>query len=225
MRKRKLDIFLWIASAFMLVSALMFMPSFASILMLVFAFVAAPIAPIQRFLSSKGLTEKMRAVLLVVLFVVSAFLAPTGNGAEMEDTALSTSEEQVEIEEKTTEEIQSSSSPEVKEAEEVQPSVSLIVPEKSPEQSPEISQIPSPDTQTQTAEITITPEAIPSPEPSEENVEETPSYQYVGSTESDKYHLPSCGAVDSILPENEIWFESVEDAQAQGYYPCGRCLG
>ena len=46
---------------------------------------------------------------------------------------------------------------------------------------------------------------------------------YVGSVDSDKYHNPGCRFAKEILPENEIWFDSAEDAQNSGYSPCGGC--
>ena len=46
---------------------------------------------------------------------------------------------------------------------------------------------------------------------------------YVGSLESDKYHNPGCRFAENILPENEIWFDTEEEAQAAGYEPCGVC--
>lgn len=47
---------------------------------------------------------------------------------------------------------------------------------------------------------------------------------YVGSIESDKYHLPSCRWAQNISPENEIWFDSISEAQDAGYSPCGTCM-
>lgn len=46
---------------------------------------------------------------------------------------------------------------------------------------------------------------------------------YVGSLDSDKYHNPGCRFAENILPENEIWFDTEEEAQAAGYEPCGVC--
>lgn len=46
---------------------------------------------------------------------------------------------------------------------------------------------------------------------------------YVGSIESDKYHNPGCRFAEAISPENEIWFDTAQEAQAQGYSPCGVC--
>jgi endonuclease YncB( thermonuclease family) len=47
--------------------------------------------------------------------------------------------------------------------------------------------------------------------------------KYVGSIESDKYHYPSCRWAEKILKENEIWFDTIEEAKEQGYQPCGVC--
>lgn len=49
------------------------------------------------------------------------------------------------------------------------------------------------------------------------------SGKFVGSTKSDKYHYPSCRWAKKILPENQIWFASSEEARAAGYVPCGVC--
>lgn len=46
---------------------------------------------------------------------------------------------------------------------------------------------------------------------------------YVGSVDSDKYHIPGCRFAEKILPENEIWFDTIEEAQAAGYTACGVC--
>ena len=46
---------------------------------------------------------------------------------------------------------------------------------------------------------------------------------FVGSIKSDKYHYPDCRYAESMVPENQIWFDSVQDAKNQGYSPCGVC--
>lgn len=50
-----------------------------------------------------------------------------------------------------------------------------------------------------------------------------PGERFVGSLESDKYHHPSCRWAKKILPQNQIWFASSEEARAAGYVPCGVC--
>lgn len=49
------------------------------------------------------------------------------------------------------------------------------------------------------------------------------SGNYVGSKESDKYHFPGCRWAEKITPENRIWFQTKEEAQAAGYQSCGVC--
>ncbi|PIP17341.1 MAG: hypothetical protein COX44_00435 [Candidatus Portnoybacteria bacterium CG23_combo_of_CG06-09_8_20_14_all_37_13] len=42
---------------------------------------------------------------------------------------------------------------------------------------------------------------------------------FVGSRNSDKYHLPDCQWAKRIKKENEIWFKSEKEAQEKGYKP------
>lgn len=42
---------------------------------------------------------------------------------------------------------------------------------------------------------------------------------FVGSRNSNLYHLPTCSAARKIKKENEIWFKSVEEAQKKSYKP------
>lgn len=46
---------------------------------------------------------------------------------------------------------------------------------------------------------------------------------YVGSTDSDKYHKPTCRHAKKILESNQRWFASAEEAVSAGYSPCGTC--
>lgn len=41
--------------------------------------------------------------------------------------------------------------------------------------------------------------------------------RFVGSKNSDKYHLSSCAVVKRIKPENRVCFSSEEDAKSKGY--------
>ncbi len=47
--------------------------------------------------------------------------------------------------------------------------------------------------------------------------------KYVGSIDSNKYHNPTCRWAEKILKENEIWFDTIEEAEKMGYEPCGVC--
>ena len=47
---------------------------------------------------------------------------------------------------------------------------------------------------------------------------------YVGSVKSNVYHYPDCVWVKNIYKENEIFFESEEDAISSGYRACRSCV-
>ena len=46
---------------------------------------------------------------------------------------------------------------------------------------------------------------------------------FMGSITSKKYHRLDCRYALKIKPENRIYFQSVEDADGQGYLPCKSC--
>jgi hypothetical protein len=52
---------------------------------------------------------------------------------------------------------------------------------------------------------------------------EAPSLQYVGSTQRDKFHVPSCRWAQ-IQEEHRLTFIDREEAIQKGYSPCGTCL-
>jgi hypothetical protein len=47
--------------------------------------------------------------------------------------------------------------------------------------------------------------------------------KFVGSITSKKYHRPDCRYALKIKPENCIYFQTIEDAEEQGYLPCKVC--
>lgn len=54
-------------------------------------------------------------------------------------------------------------------------------------------------------------------------VEDNGEYMYVGSKESNKFHLPTCTWAKKIASENLIQFRNRDDAVSAGYEPCGVC--
>ena len=49
--------------------------------------------------------------------------------------------------------------------------------------------------------------------------------EYVGSKNSDKYHLPWCPGAQRIKDENKVWFASKAAAEKAGYVPASNCPG
>lgn len=47
---------------------------------------------------------------------------------------------------------------------------------------------------------------------------------YVGSIKSDVYHVPDCEWAKNILKKNEIFFNSVKEAEDSGYRACKTCI-
>lgn len=47
---------------------------------------------------------------------------------------------------------------------------------------------------------------------------------FVGSKNSNKYHLPTCQYAKRIKPENAVCFSSAEDAATKGYLPDKGCI-
>jgi hypothetical protein len=47
--------------------------------------------------------------------------------------------------------------------------------------------------------------------------------RYVGSTTSNKYHSPDCKLAKTIIPERLIGFNSVAEAEEEGYIRCQTC--
>jgi hypothetical protein len=54
----------------------------------------------------------------------------------------------------------------------------------------------------------------------------TPSQNcaYIGSKNSNKYHLPTCRWAKNIKPENLICFKDKNDAESKGYLPDKNCI-
>jgi hypothetical protein len=47
---------------------------------------------------------------------------------------------------------------------------------------------------------------------------------YVGSKNSNKYHLPTCRWAKNIKPENTVCFYGEDDAKSRGYQPDKNCI-
>ncbi len=59
----------------------------------------------------------------------------------------------------------------------------------------------------------------------EETVPQNEEVLYVGSKNSDKYHLPWCSGAKRITESNKVFFNSKAEAEAAGYTPAGNCKG
>ena len=55
-------------------------------------------------------------------------------------------------------------------------------------------------------------------------IEEDKKCVFMGSKNSNKYHLPTCRYAKAIKAENLVCFTSKEDAEKQGYQPDASCI-
>ena len=111
-----------------------------------------------------------------------------------------------------------SKSPNDSEFKEVEKNIEIVVePEKEP-QAPVTSK-------SEQAEKEVAPETAPVPEADPEVAfrDKLLQYAYVGSSESDKYHKPTCRWTGNINDGNLVHFDSEDEAAASGYSPCGTC--
>jgi len=67
--------------------------------------------------------------------------------------------------------------------------------------------------------------AITSTSPKPASVPKKTSGMLVASVNGEKYYLPTCAGVSKIKEENKIWFDSSEEARAQGFTPAANCPG
>lgn len=68
-----------------------------------------------------------------------------------------------------------------------------------------------------------TPDEAAQQEPVQNEAASRSTHVYVGSTESDKFHYPDCRFAKKILPANERWFSSAQEAKNANYFPCNSC--
>ena len=84
------------------------------------------------------------------------------------------------------------------------------------------SQEPSPVPDQSTPNPTL--QGIASWDPDTQERTNWPQGKFLASAKSgEKYHSGNCIGSKRILPENELWFDSEEQAQAAGYSRCGSC--
>lgn len=96
---------------------------------------------------------------------------------------------------------------------------------KQTQVSPTATPTPNP-TRTPTNAPASTPTSTPKPQPSQASPSPSiASYTgpFVGSKNSNVYHVPWCFEAQNIKPQNLVTFPNAKAAQAAGYRPCEVC--
>ncbi|MBU0670952.1 hypothetical protein KKF29_02225 [Patescibacteria group bacterium] len=66
--------------------------------------------------------------------------------------------------------------------------------------------------------------SLPEAKKDQNNIDIPLNCAYVGSKNSNKFHLPTCQYAKNIKPENQVCFSSPEDAAAKGYLSDKNCI-
>jgi hypothetical protein len=70
----------------------------------------------------------------------------------------------------------------------------------------------------------LTQNTIASQESENTTANQDKNCAYVGSKNSNKFHLPSCRWAKNIKPENLVCFSGEDDAKSRGYLPDKNCI-
>jgi outer membrane biosynthesis protein TonB len=173
--------------------------------------------------TKKKISAKSAIIAFASLAVVGSFI-PSENSPELD------SENDTQIVETT---IEDTKQPEKEEAPEPQQEPESeqkpdseppeqTEPEKEPEPENQPEQEPDPEENTE-PEPPEEPEPEPEIDPEQAFRDKLNQYNYVGSSDSDKYHKPKCRWTKEINDENLVHFDTEEEAAAAGYKPCGTC--
>lgn len=80
--KQKSTVIWWVASVFLLLSAVVFCPSWASLLLLLGGLISLPVPPVRDFLSARGLRGGIKIAVVVALLIAGAMMVPTDDSTE-----------------------------------------------------------------------------------------------------------------------------------------------
>lgn len=231
MKKLTPEILRWIATGFFVVSALVFLPSLASGLLLAAAILSAPLPALDEMIREKfHLKKTARIAIVSIVFFAGVMLSPAAElsraNAPAAPTQSATSQTQLPISQVSSDDAETDPQPDS------EPEVVSDTPVPAiAEDKPEAEDLPE-VVNGSTAEPTPEPpqEAAVEPVTPSQPVEETPVYTppatndqgytvYITNTGS-KYHRAGC----RHLKDSQIAI-NVNDAIAQGYTACKNCGG
>ena len=221
----------WVLSVLAILFALVFLPSFSSLLFLVAAALIIPIDPWQDKI--RGLLKgKIRPIAAGVMAAIALFTVPTAKTPENPEIPIE-SPSVVTMTETATE--MSTNMPEEKSAATVLPSETTAVEptvksttkptesmgteEATPSASAALSEKPK-----ETETVQKTEEPVISEEAQKTETPEEKGREYILNTNTGKFHYPSCSSVKDIKESNKKVFNGTRDEVIdEGYEPCGKC--
>lgn len=233
----------WIFPIFTGLCAFTYFPHFSSLIFAVGCVLSLPLPQIKNFLSKKGVSGPIKvAVLAAVLF---GGIMSTPSQPKEPDRQMPTATDQSVMQPSASgapvlPDVSDPQTPPVAqtpdpandpEPDTSTPQIGPATPEPAPDPTPapvpNQKPYPAPDpdpapTQAQDPKPALAPTRNTNADGKDRRENWTSGY-YLGSDKSDKYHDYECRAAKTILPENEVWFASEEEAQAAGYSRCGIC--
>ena len=207
--KKPRHIPMWVLTVFFALAAMVYLPSWTSLLMAVAAALALPVRQVQDFLRVKGLKGPIKGVITALLFLIGALIAPLPAQSGQPDVTTPPTA------------VQSTQAP----SPEATPS-----PAPTPTPSPTPTPTPAPTpTPTPTPVPTPTPTPVPTPSPTPAPTPEpTPAVTtihglpsttpvYVSRSGGKIHRIPDCSGMKYY---REM---TLGEADARGYSYCSNC--
>lgn len=225
----------WVLTALMVCAGIGYFPSVSSVLCFLFAVLAAPIKPLQRFWEYQvKLRGAAKVLIMVVLFLGAVMTAPTNTVPEGPSTNVQQQVNQSDTAEDAQEASETSQS--VSEAQDVTEDVPVSEGDTADEQEPaqpvqepgETTQQPQanePEPEPQESEPqaavpdpapSVTPEPEPEPVPQENQANSRTVYI---TPTGKRYHYDNNCNGGTYIPS------TLAEAQAMGLTPCKKCAG
>lgn len=178
-------------------------PSICSIIALIFAIIAAPIEPLQKFFSERGLRGFSKGAVLCAAFVGTMVMAPTNSTPTIDDTTRGTLPSMA---------VTQDTADPVKSAEPTQ--TPEPAPTSEPTETPTLEPTPTPEsTETPTPEA----EPMPTPAPSPIRGRSPDTIVYVSNKSNTIHSVHDCSGMRNY---REM---TIYDASSRGYNFCTNC--
>lgn len=226
----------WVLTVLMVCAGIGYFPSVSSVLCFLFAVLAAPIKPLQRFWEYQvKLRGAAKVLIMVALFIGAVMTAPTdtvpvGPSANVQQQESQNSTEDVQEAPETPQD--------ASEAQDVSEDVQVSAGEQEPAQPPqeagetvqepqEQPQANEPESEPQEADPqasepdpapVVTPEPEPQPDPAPQQNQSNSHTVYITPT-GKRYHYDNNCNGGTYIPS------TLAEAQAMGLTPCKKCAG
>ena len=210
----------WGLTVFMVCAGIVYFPSFSSLLCFLFAVLAAPIKPLQRFWTYQvKLRGAAKVLIMAALFIGAVMTAPTDTLPEAPETHQDASEAQ-----DVSEDVQVSTEDSADKQEPAQPvqesgETTQEAPEQPQSNEPESEPLKAdPQASEPDPAPVVTPEPEPQPAPAPQQNQTNSRTVYITPT-GKKYHYDNNCNGGTYIPS------TLAEAQAMGLTPCKKCAG